>query len=575
MDRLSDAEYEAISLAEYVTMPGIIDILTKNDNRFEKYASGRAYVKFGEPVADNFIIAYLPEDRLSEAIKALRESFLHIIPRIFGPCGRASLIASGILQVQQRPYLDLKGRGVLLAFIDTGIDYTKPAFIYEDGTSKIAALWDMTAQYVPNDQIYIGREYDRDEISTALASENPLDVLPHTDTAGHGTFLASVAAGREDNDYLGAAPDAEIIMVKLRKSRPFYLERYNVPEEQENAFSSTDILLAIQYIIRKAGEMSRPVSICFSLGTTFGSHDGFDIIDNYITGLARRPGISISVAAGNEANTKRHTRGIVEKAGASTPVEVKVGENVPSASMYFWNKPHDSMFVSVKSPTGEIVIRRSNLQDESFTQKLVLEKSTVHINYFFPVSGSGSDLAEIIIDAPTPGIWTVNVHGTLILEGGFQAWMPMTGFISDEVEFITPSPNYTIVMPGTALGVITCGAYDQKNNSLYPASSWGPTTFPILSPELTAPGVNVQGVYPAGYGTMSGTSVSAAITAGAAALLLQWGIVDENYPQLNNIRIRSFLVQGCDRDTNVTYPNDQWGFGRLNLMQTFNILRGT
>ncbi|MCL2397541.1 MAG: S8 family serine peptidase [Defluviitaleaceae bacterium] len=575
MARPIDAEYADIPLHEYVRMPNIIDIITKNDARFQAYAKNRPYIKPGSVIQGDWLIAYLPEDRLSETLQALGESYLHFMPRIMGPLGRASLIASGILQVQQRPYLDLKGHGVLMGFIDTGIDYTLPAFKYEDNTTKIAAIWDMTAEPVASDKVFIGREYSREEINTALKAENPLDALPHRDTAGHGTFLASVAAGREENEYLGAAPDSEIIMVKLRKAKDFYLHRYRVPAEQENAFASSDILLAVQYVVAKAGEMGRPISLCFSLGTSFGTHDGIDIIDDYLSSLARRPGIAVCVAAGNEANTRRHAKGKVEKTGDSVPVEIRVGDNVPSFSAQFWNKPHDSMYVSVKSPTGEIINRRPTFHDELFSQKLVLEKSTVHINYFFPVSGSGNDLSEVIVDQPTPGIWTVTVHGGLILEGTFNAWMPMTGFMSNEVEFISPNPNSTVTMPGTALAVITCGAHDQSNNSLYPASSWGPTTLPINVPELTAPGVNVLGTYPAGYGTMSGTSVSSAITAGAAALMLQWGVVDDNYPQLNSIRIRSFLVRGCDRDPNMTYPNDQWGFGRLNLMQTFNILRGT
>ena len=566
-------DYANMPLREFVRLPDVIDIIVKNDTRFKAYVKERPFIKLGSVFGTDFAIAYLPEDKLSETITGLSESYLSIVPRIFGLLGRPALIASGILQVQQRPYLDLKGRGVLVGFIDTGIDYTLPAFKYEDGTSKIAALWDMTMEPKEGD-VYIGQDFTREDINSALKAENPLDILPHRDTVGHGTFLASVAAGREDNDYLGAAPDAEIIAVKLPKARDFYLKRFNVPPEQENAFSSTDILLAIQYIMRKAQEMGRPISLCISLGTSFGSHDGFDLMGDYLTSLARRPGVGICVAAGNESNTKRHTMGKVERTGDIVPVEIRVGENVPVATAYFWNKPHDSMYVSVKSPTGEIVLRRPGLQDENFTQRLVLEKSTVHINYHFPVTGIGNDLAEIIIEKPTPGIWTVNIHGSLILEGIYHAWMPLTGFISNDVEFITPTPNYTVVMPGTALGVITCGAYDDKNNSLYPASSWGPTTFPIKAPELAAPGVNVMGTFPTGYGAMSGTSVAAAITAGASALMLQWGLVDENYPQLNSIRLRSFLVQGCAREPGVVYPNDKWGFGRLDLMQTFNILKG-
>ncbi|MCL2574034.1 MAG: S8 family serine peptidase [Defluviitaleaceae bacterium] len=574
MARGNILDYDTISLAEYAVMPGIVDILMVNNKEFLDYAAERPYIKIGEEIDGSWLVVYLPEDRLDALVRSLHLSSIRIFSRMYGLLGRAALISSGILQVQQRPYLDLKGRGVLVGFVDTGIDYTNKAFRYEDGTSKIAAIWDQTAQNISGSEVYIGRVYNQGEINEALKNESSLDALPHRDTVGHGTFLASIAASREEGDYLGAAPDSEIIMVKLRKANEFYLRRYHVPEEQENAYSSSDIMLAIQFLAKKAAQLQRPLAICMSIGTTFGSHDGVTFMEEYLSSLGRKSGIAICVAAGNEANTKRHTQGSLEKAGDTVPIEIRVGENVPTATAYIWSKPQDTMYISVKSPTGEVVLRKIAFREEFFTQKLVLEKSTVNINYFFPTGGSGSDLIELIIEEPTPGIWTVNVHATIVLHGKFHIWMPLTGFISNDVEFITPSPNYTIVQPGTALGVITCGAYDPKNNSLYPASSWGPTRFPSISPELTAPGVNVLGIYPAGYGEMSGTSVAAAITTGAAALMLQWGVVDGNYPMLNNLRIRSFLVQGCQRDANVAYPNDQWGYGRLDLMQTFNILRG-
>jgi subtilisin family serine protease len=570
-----ETDYEAITLAEYVAMPNVVDTIVPNTPAFRAYAATRPYIKIGAEIDGGaWYIVYLPEGRLFDFAKDLHLSTIRISSRICGLLGKSALISSGILQVQQRPYLDLKGRGVLLGFIDTGIDYTHNAFRYEDGTSKIAAIWDQTAQNIAGSEVFVGREYSQEDINEALKAENPLDILPHRDTVGHGTFLASVAASREEGDYLGAAPDSEIIMVKLRKAKDFYLRRYNVPPEQENAYSSSDILLGIKYLSNKAAQLNRPLSICMSTGTTLGSHDGVGVQEEFLSSLGRGPGIGVCVAAGNEANTKRHTQGKLTKEGDVVPVEIRVGENVPSATAYIWSLPQDSVYLSVKSPTGEIVMRQVTFREEFYSQRLVLEKSTVNINYFFPTGGSGNDLIELIIDHPTPGIWTASVHGNVILDGVFHAWMPLTGFISDQVEFTMPNPNYTIVQPGTALGVITCGAYNPKNNSLYPASSWGPTRSPIISPELTAPGVDVQGIYPTGYGEMSGTSVASAITAGAAALMLQWGVVDGNYPILDNLRIRSFLVQGCARDTNVTYPNDQWGYGRLDLMQTFNILRG-
>jgi hypothetical protein len=183
-------------------------------------------------------------------------------------------------------------------------------------------------------------------------------------------------------------------------------------------------------------------------------------------------------------------------------------------------------------------------------------------------------LLVVVLDNPTPGIWTITAHGELILDGVFHAWMPANGLAYPDVDFVSPNPYHTIVSPGTAANVTTCGAYDQRNDSLMSGSSWGPTRGTNLTlPDIVAPGVDVLGIYPWGSGTMTGTSVATAITTGAAALMLQWGIVKQNFPTLNNLRIRAFLIQGCDRDEDKTYPNNQWGYGRLDLMETFNVLR--
>ena len=571
---LSSAElnYEDESLYDFSQRPDVIDVIMRYDRRFREYVKNHSFIKVGKVFNEGWAISYIPSDMLDTVINDLNESYVPVMPRALSLMSRHSLISSGILQVQQRPFMDLKGRGVLLGFIDTGIDYTKDAFRYEDGNSKIKYIWDQTIKTDKKEKLILGTEYTQEEISAALKSEHPFELLPHRDEVGHGTFIASVAGSREDNEYLGAAPDSEIIMVKIRSLNDFYKRRFRVPEEEKNVYSSADLMLGIQYIIDKAQELNRPVSICISLGTGFGAHDGASVTEDYISNLAKIRGVAISVAAGNESNTRRHTQGMIDKTGGQVNFDLRIAENAPSVAVYAWSLPQDIVYLTVKSPTGEIISRRPGLKDESFSQRLILERSTVSFNYFFPYEGRGNNLVVLYIDQPTPGIWTITMNGTLIINGDIHVWLPI--FISSQmIEFVTPSPNYTIITPGTAVGVTTCGAYDAKSNSLFPASSWGPSRLPEILPDMVAPGVDVMGVSPTGYTSMSGTSVSAAITAGASALMLQWGVVDGNYPNLNNLRIKSFLIQGCEREANMKYPNDQWGYGRLNLMQTFNILR--
>ncbi len=254
-------------------------------------------------------------------------------------------------------------------------------------------------------------------------------------------------------------------------------------------------------------------------------------------------------------------------------VDIDVALDSKSFLMYMWNNPSDRLSVSVKSPTGEVLAKVPAKNKTKIESKLILEKSTIIIEYFFPIEQSGAQFTIIKILDPTPGIWRLTVFGDILLEGDFHIWLPATGLISPNIHFIESSPNFTITLPATAIGGLAVGAYDSSTNSLYVNSSWGPTRLPAMSPDLVAPGVNVRGLLPSGYGNMTGTSVASAITAGAAALILQWGFTKNHDPLLNTFRIRAFFINGATRDPYILYPNPEYGFGKLNLLNTFNTLK--
>ncbi|HWP51075.1 MAG TPA: S8 family serine peptidase, partial [Clostridia bacterium] len=237
------------------------------------------------------------------------------------------------------------------------------------------------------------------------------------------------------------------------------------------------------------------------------------------------------------------------------------------------NNISDRTSVSMRSPTGELVGRVPAKAAYTMTTRLVLERSEVSISYHFPIEGSGDQVTIVKIRDATPGIWTVTVYGDIILNGTIQAWLPLMGFVSPSVEFLTSDPYYTITYPAASLGTVRCGASDSSSKTLYPMSSWGPTKIDPLSPDLVAPGYQIGGIYPSGYGYMSGTSIAAAITSGACALLLQWAIINGNDLGLCTPSITAYLVRGCDRNNDMNYPNPQWGFGTLNLLQTFYYMR--
>lgn len=554
-----------------INKDNMIDFHFKNDLDFARFLKDKDYITTSDVLDDNRIIAYIDQKYYNRFLKDLGQGKMNVYPALLGLLGRSELEASGISQIQNQTYLNLNGQGVLLAFIDTGIDYTKKEFIYEDGTSKIKYLWDQTVTDSSDENVQFGAQYDENKINEALASDNPMSIVPQIDEVGHGTFLASQAAGRSIGTFIGAAPESDLIIVKLRKARTFWRDKYLVTNE--NAYESTDLMLGIDYVLKKAAELNRPVSICIGVGTNIGGHDGLTDIEQYITAVSQKVGVCICTSAGNESQAKRHTSGTIDENELIENVEIIVPENSNSFSLIIWNEHTDRISVGLISPTGEKISRIPARVGVTSEFNLVLEEARVTVQYFFPYEQSGSQITFIRIINPTPGIWNIVLHGDIILSGQYHIWLPIEELNDNCGYFANPVPNTTVVIPGTAHGSITCGAYNSSNNSIYAESSWGPSRTGLVVPEFVAPGVNVAGIFPGGPGVLSGTSVAASITAGACALMLQWGIVNQNDKNLNTYRIRAYLIRGCDRDENITYPNNQWGYGKLNLYNTFVLLR--
>ena len=261
--------------------------------------------------------------------------------------------------------------------------------------------------------------------------------------------------------------------------------------------------------------------------------------------------------------------GQIAKAGDTDIISFNVGDNVQSFLFFIWNASYDKISTEVISPIGETTSRLPVQYGSIYSKKLVLEHSVVTVRYHQDIS----NLAIVHIAQPTKGIWNVVLHGDTILNGTYHSWIPISRVINQGVDFLRPFPDYTVVVPATASRIICCGAYNAAENSLFISSSWGPTRGQRMAPDFVAPGVNVIGVYPTGYGTMTGTSAAAAIASGASALLLQWGIVQGNEPSMGLDRVRSLLISGCKRQENIQYPNSQWGFGMLNLYNSFEFLK--
>ena len=559
---------------EFVLDTDTIDIVIKANEFFLDEIEKFPFIMLAHELSNRFFVAYIRRSDIEKVCDLLGADYYLSRSSVLGLLDRQALEAAGIIQVQEQPYLSLNGRGVLIGVIDTGVDYTNPAFIYEDGTTKIISILDQSDNSgMPPEGFYIGTEYTREQINEALRSPEPYSVVPQRDTSGHGTFLASVMASRQRGEYIGAAPDAELVVVKLKRAKDYYMEYYMVPQTQENAFESSAVMAGVEYVITQAKKLGRPVAICIGVGTNTGTHDGYSVFERYMEDIANISGVCVCTAAGNESQAKHHMRGMITETGGTADIDINCKELGSNVFINLLNSSSDRISVSIKSPSGERIGRIPAKSGTVYSAGLVFEKSKISVEYYYPLAGSSGEVTVIKIQDATPGIWTVTLYGDIITNGRFDAYLPITNMGYPGVEFLAPDPYYTVVVPATGLSTLTVGAYNSDSNSLYVDSSWGPTMLPLNSPDLVAPGVRVGGIFPTGTGTMTGTSVAAAVATGAAALMLQWGVVEGNNVSISTYRIKGYFIRGCNRDKFVTYPNYQRGYGKLDLYNSFNLMR--
>jgi len=541
---------------------GPVDFIVRNDDQLLQYLKNNPSVYVSPALTGGFNIAYIKEAEAGDICKNLCDTLNYSYAEALGLVDVGNQQLVDFTQIYNTT--GLGGKGVIFAIVDTGIDYLNNIFMNKDRTSRIISIYDQTVEGNAPYRFGVGSEYDQKTINEAVRSKNPFAVVPSFDDVGHGTFLASVAAGNKQRDFAGVAYESELIVVKLRKAHPFYLRKYLVPAEQENAFSSSDVMLGVEYIVRKAAELGRPAVICLGMGSNFGGHDGYSLFEQYLSAASKINGICICAAAGNECLAKHHFYGYVAANGDHQDALLSVGEDGGDIYLTMWNNAPDILRISVTSPSGSVMESVSWATATMLQKNLLLDKCNVRIEYNYPVYGCGCQNTVIKILCAAAGTWIIRVHGEQITDGYFHIWLPIIGFIAPDVDLLMPYKNYTITIPGTSPSLITCRAYNTFTDSLCVTSSWGPTRTNKMSPDLVCPGVDISGIYPGGSGKMSGTGVAAAILSGSCAILMQKGLLNNN-PPLNTAQIRNYLIRGATRPPGIEYPNDQWGYGLLNL----------
>lgn len=538
-------------------------------------------------VNSTLAVVYVP---LSTVTPSTYTSYTYsAVPKLYSLLDVTSMDAAGITAAGELPVLNNQGAGVIVGFVDTGINYTDSLFRNVDGSTRIIGIWDQTNNSDNSNNIenetakpfsafsaLYGTQYTAEEINLALNSDNPASIVPTRDENGHGTFLASIAAGNRDEraGFSGAASQASIAMVKLKPAKQ-YLRDFYLIRDGADAYQENDIMMGVSYLYFLARKYSMPLVVCIPLGTNMGSHMGMSRLGQYLNQVSLSNGSAVITAAGNETGARHHFRAVMDADTDEVTAELRVGEREAGFSMELWAENMGAYTVGFISPTGEVAREISVPLRGENTVSFLLEQTQITVYTQIADVSAGSQFIFMRFENPMSGIWRILIRNSLDIRETFHIWLPVRGFISDETYFLRPDPDTIITDPGNARYPITVTAYDHTKNSIYIHASRGYSLSGRIKPDLAAPGVNILGASVSGrrLTRMSGTSVSAAHLAGAAAILLNWGVLNANYPYLNTPVLKSIFVRGAQRNPALTYPNREFGYGTLNLYEAFLHLR--
>ena len=474
---------------------------------------------------------------------------------------------------------NLFGSGILVAIIDSGIDYAHPDFCNADGTTRILELWDQS----------LDRIFTQSEINEALqapSSQERYQLVPSRDLSGHGTHVAGIAAGNgraSDGQYRGVAPQSSLLIVKLGISDPDGFPR------------TTELMRAVDYALQKAFTLQMPVAVNLSFGNNYGSHDGASLLETYLDNVSSYWKSCIITGTGNEGASRIHTSGtfLTNNSRTSvsdtfrvpasditrTPATVTSGQFSPvvipfSVSDYesglnlqLWKSYSDEIEVSLRHPSGTVI---GPFQERLGTYRFTAGTTELLVYYGKPSPYSTSQ--EIYLDFiprgsyVDAGLWELTLNPRRITAGSYDLWLPGQSVIGSGTGFLYPTEDTTLTIPSTASKVISVGAYNATFNNYAPFSGRGFTRMEHrVKPDLAAPGVNIISAAPGGgYTSKSGTSMATPFVTGSCALLMEWGILRGNDPYLYGEKAKAYLIRGTKKLPAFTeYPNPYIGWGTL------------
>lgn len=516
-------------------------------------------------------------------IQRLRPYIKEIVP-VYNPelytlTALSPVEASGAGIFSQNPYLLLDGTDVLVGIIDTGIDYLSKEFMREDDTTRIIRIWDQTIEgNTAIEGMKFGSEYTEEQINQAinLSTQNgdPYSIVPSKDEIGHGTMSAAIIGGRGINpDLIGAAPNCDFLVVKVKPVEKVILQYGGVPEDKI-AYGNIELILAIRYLSITAAKLKRPLVIYFPFGTNIGAHDGTGDIEGILESQGKNVGVIPVVGTGNQGDTQTHIEGKFDNTGEMKVIEVKVGKNQKDLNFQIYCQKPDKVEIGIVSPSGEVLdkvdVKIKQLKDYKF----VYEGTTVTIIYLYPDEANSDETMIIRFKDIREGTWQFRLYGEKIVDGRYWAWLPQRELLDKDTRFFDPIQRTTLTMPGTARGTVVTSYYNQDLNTTVTQSGRGYTRDGRIKPDITAGGVNAIVPIPGGgTTTATGSSVATSVLAGCCALLLQWAIINRNDIEVRARKIISYIIRGAKMRQGDIYPNIDWGYGILDMKNIFDAFR--
>ena len=533
-------------------------------------------------INDRFAIVSVIKDlELNISQEAIFQTIVYVVPSEFYTLQDISPIeASQANFLQIGSPLNLTGKDVDVAIVDSGIDYLNEEFMDANGETRIEIIWDQTiisTETTENTDIPWGAIYTKDQINDAIKAQregkSPSRIVPSNDEIGHGTNMSGIIGATGKNPrFRGVAPECNFIVVKLIRDFSYEVQ---FPDTEVPVFNITAIFAALQFLYEYILAHNKPMVIYFPLGSTLGNHKGEGALEDFMESISTKSGIAIVAGTGNQRNAGGHASGIVSKiSGVQSPgigvIELEAAPEQKNIWVQVWVDLPNIMSLEIVSPSGESTGTIPIILNYTKRYTFIFEKTSIRVNYFFPEETTGDELIRVRFYNLQPGIWRFRIIANYILSGRYDAWLPQRGLTVGTTRFSFPDPFGTITNPSNSIYIITAAAYNQNNYNLVDYSGMAFLDFYIDRIDVAAGSVNAITVAPGNtIAIVNGTSVSAAVVAGVCAMLFQWGIVNGNDPYIYSQTIKAYLAKGAIARSGDIIPNPYWGYGILNVPKIF------